>query len=145
MSPGEVAERFYDALVNRRTDDMESLYDERVRFKDAVFTLDGRDATMRMWRTLIRPGSSATFRYTFERTDGDVAIGHWVADYQLGRRPVHNEIDSRLTVRDGLIIAHEDSFAWPAWARQAFPLGPLVSFPGVRSVLTRVIRKKVLG
>lgn len=144
MSPVEVAERFYDAFVNRRLDDMEALYDEDVRFQDTLFTLEGREATMRMWRALLRPGSS-TFRYTFREAQGDLAVGDWVADYRLGNRPVHNEIESRLAVRDGRIIEHTDSFPWSSWARQAFPLGPLVNAPGVRSALTRVIRKKVLG
>lgn len=144
MSPQEVAERFYDAFVNRRTGEMEALYHEDVHFEDAVFTLEGRDETMRMWRALMRPGT-ASFAYTFGHVDGDVAVGSWIADYRLGKRPVHNEIASRLTVKDGRITAHRDSFSWSVWARQAFPLGPLVSAPGVRFVLTRAIRKKVLG
>lgn len=143
--PKAVAEKFYDAFCTRRHDDMEALYAPDAKFKDAIFAFSDRAGTMRMWRALLRPGSDATFSYSFERTDGDVAHGTWVAHYKLGKRPIVNRIKSSLTVRDGRIVEHVDDFAWSTWAKQAFPLGPLVSVPGVRWFLTRAIRRKVLG
>lgn len=143
--PQELAERFYDAFVNRRLDDMEALYAPDVSFRDTVFELAGREATMGMWRAILRDPKNGVFTYRFDRTEGDVAVGHWEADYKLFGRPVHNEIESRLTVRDGLIVEHTDRFSWSRWAKQAFPLGPLVDVPGVRFVLTRAIRRQVAG
>jgi hypothetical protein len=143
--PREIAERFYDAFLGRRLADMEQLYAPHVHFKDTVFEFSDRAGTMRMWRALIgNPKAGGRFSYSFERVEGDVAIGRWVADYRLLGRPVHNEIESRLTIKDGLIVDHKDTFSWSVWARQAFPLGPLVDLPGVQLLVTRLLRRVVL-
>jgi hypothetical protein len=143
--PKTVVEDFYAAFVARRHDDMEALYAPDVRFQDAIFAFTDRAGTMKMWRALLRPGGDATFQWTLDRVDGDVVHGNWVAHYRLGARPIVNRIASRMRVQGGRIVEHEDAFSWPTWAKQAFPLGPLVHVPGVRWFLTRAIRRKVLG
>ncbi len=139
QSSRDVAERFYEAFVNRRTRDMEALYAPEVKFKDAIFEYADRAGTMKMWRKLLS-GKTAIFSYTFDRVEGDVAVGRWVADYKLFGRPIHNEIESRLTVQDGRIIRHEDSFPMGRWTRQAFPLGPLAEVGAIQWGIRRVLR-----
>ncbi|MEW5849045.1 MAG: nuclear transport factor 2 family protein [Myxococcota bacterium] len=138
----DVAVRFYDAFVNRRVDDMEALYAPDVKFKDAIFEYQDRAGTMHMWRKILS-GSESKFEYKFSHMDGDVAVGHWVADYKLFGRPIHNEIESRLTVKDGKIVKHEDNFPMGKWARQALPIGGLADVGlvqwGIRHVLRGVI------
>lgn len=139
-SPEVVARRFYDAFCSHRTKEMESLYAEDVSFRDAVFAYPDRAGTMRMWRKLLGDPEKASFRYTFDRVEGDVAIGTWVADYEILGRPVRNVIESRLTVRDGRIVAHRDDFDLGRWMRQALPLGPLAELRPVQAIVTAVIR-----
>lgn len=138
--PQTVAERFYDAFVNRRFDEMESLYDKDVTFKDDVFRYSDRKGTMGMWRKLLKDPGSVKASYRFERVEGDVAIGRWQADYKILGRKVHNDIESRLTIKDGKIVAHKDDFDFAKWAGQAFPIGPLAKLPGVQPLLSGLIR-----
>lgn len=138
-SPEAVARAFYAAFVVFNCDAMEPLYAPNVAFQDEVFEYQDRAGTMHMWRTLLG-AKNGTLAYTFDRVEGEDAVGHWVADYELFGRSIHNEIGSRMTVKDGHIIRHRDSFSWSIWARQAFPLGPLVDAPGMQWMLTRVIR-----
>lgn len=139
-SPEAVARRFYDAFCAHRKKDMAALYAEDVSFKDAVFSYDDRAGTMGMWRKLLGNPDKAAFRYTFDRVEGDVAIGTWVADYESLGRPVRNVIESRLTVRDGLIVQHRDDFDLGRWMRQALPLGPLAELRPVQALVTAVLR-----
>lgn len=137
----EVAERFYDAFVNRRFDEMEALYAEGVRFRDNIFRFPDRAGTMRMWRKLLRDPDNVKASYRFERLDGNVAVGRWQADYEIFGRKVHNDIESRLTIEGGRIVDHRDTFDLGKWARQALPLGPLVWVPGVKPLLATLLRR----
>jgi ketosteroid isomerase-like protein len=138
-TPEAVMRRFYDAFVNRRFDEMEKLYAPDVKFKDQVFEYDDRRGTMKMWRKLLSAEGNQ-FRFEFDRMEGDVAHGRWVADYKFGNRKVHNELETRMVVRDGKIVEHVDSADWAKWARQAFPLGKLGTTPFARALITPVLR-----
>ncbi len=133
--PEEVARKFYDAFIQGRVDDMEALYAEDVHFKDTIFEYRDRKGTMHMWRKL----QGAKITYEFDRVEGDVAIGRWVARYKLIGR-VENHIESRLTVRDGKIVEHIDDFSWSRWSKQALRLGPLAELGFVRSIVSAGLR-----
>jgi hypothetical protein len=139
-TPEAVARAFYEAFIRQSHGEMEALYDSSVTFEDTLFRWHGRDDTMRMWRALLRNPASR-FAYELRGVEGDVAKIHWTADYTLNGRPIHNEIDARLVVRNGLIVSHRDVFDWSRWARQAFPLGPLVGLPGIRQLLMGLVRR----
>jgi ketosteroid isomerase-like protein len=138
-SPGEVATAFYKAFTSRDLETMKSHYSPDVKFKDAMFEYGDRAGTMHMWTKLIG-ANEVKAEYKLDRVEGDVAYGHWVADYELNGRPVHNEITSQLTVRDGKIVEHKDDFDFKKWAAQALPLGPLVNSGAVRWLAKQVIR-----
>lgn len=140
QGPEDVARRFYDAFANRRVDEMESLYAKDVHFRDAVFEYHDREGTMTMWRKL----QGAKITYEFDRVEGDVAIGKWIAKYKLVGR-VENHIESRLTVRNGLIVDHQDDFSWPRWAKQALKLGPLANVGFVQSAVNFGLRRFIGG
>lgn len=139
-SPKEVAERFYDAFVHARFDEMESLYADDVSFRDDIFRYQDRDGTMGMWRKLLEKPGKVKASYRFDRVEGNVAIGRWQADYEVFGRKVHNDIESRLTVVDGKIVAHKDDFDFAKWAGQALPIGHLAKLPGVKPLLSGLIR-----
>ena len=119
---------------------MKDLYAPDVKFKDTLFEYGDREGTMHMWKKLDVGGPAGKFEYQLDRVEGDKAYGHWNADYKVGGRPVHNEIKSELTIRDGKIVKHTDDWDWKKWAPQALPLGPLVNAPGVKWLLTKVFR-----
>jgi hypothetical protein len=73
-------------------------------------------------------------------TEGDTVRVAWKADYELLGRKVHNESITTMHVKDGKIAQQQDDWSWSRWARQAFPLGPLVDFPPVKAVLLMLIR-----
>jgi ketosteroid isomerase-like protein len=116
--------RFYRAFGARDADAMAACYTPDVHFSDPVFPdLRGARAGA-MWRMLC---SRATdLRIAFEDPvviDHEGAV-HWEAwyTYSATRRPVHNIIEARFTLRDGLIAEHRDSFTLYRWARQALGL-----------------------
>jgi ketosteroid isomerase-like protein len=138
-TPEQTAAAFYDALANGRFDEMESLYAPDVKFRDEVFEYADRKGTMGMWRTLFgKTDVRVTSRIT--GIEGDKVRVHWDAHYKFGTRPVHNEIDSVLTIRDGKIVDQRDSFSWEKWARQALPLGKLGETEAVHKVVSHLLR-----
>jgi hypothetical protein len=77
-----------------------------------------------MWRVLCT--GSTDLELTFEIIDGGdlSALVDWEARYTFpptGRR-VHNRIQSRITIEEGLIQLHVDQFDFYRWNRQAFGL-----------------------
>ncbi len=130
---------FYTAFTASDGDAMAACYAQDVVFEDPAFgRLLGPEAGD-MWRMLC--GGSGSPRVTFEvleRTPSS-AVVRWSADYRFGpaARPVHNEVTSRLTVRDGLIAEHRDEFDFWRWSSQALGL------PGRLLGWTPMLRAKV--
>ncbi|MGV3622725.1 MAG: nuclear transport factor 2 family protein [Archangium sp.] len=123
-SPRDVVTDFYAAFVKQDTKRMEQLYSKDVKFQDAIFKYADREGTMGMWNKILRDPKSK-FTFELKSVEGDVVTGHWKADYELFGRKVHNEIDTRMVVKDGKIVEHRDSFDWDTWAKQALPAGGL--------------------
>ena len=95
-----------------------------------------------MWKKLL--GDPKTkIEYGFDQVDGNQVRGHWVADYVLFGRPVHNELTTTMTVKDGKIVCHEDQSDWARWAPQALPLGRLSALPAVKALAIALIRSAV--
>lgn len=135
----DVVARFYEAFVKQDFATMEALYDEDLSFKDPIFEYESRAGTMGMWRNLLT-GSTGTFSYKVTGVQGDTVNVRWIADYEVFGRPVHNEIDTTMIVRDGKIVNQRDVFSWEKWSRQALPLGHLSSTKPVRWVVTKALR-----
>lgn len=139
--PAEVATRFYAALAADDFETMRALYAPEVKFQDMVFKYKNRKGTMHMWEKLRRLAPvPAKIVYELDRVEGNIAYGHWTADYKVGNRPVHNELTCALTIRDGTILRHVDSSDWKIWTSQAFRFGVLMRVPGVRAITTLLMR-----
>lgn len=138
-SARDVVTEFYSAFVKQDTKTMESLYSKDVKFQDAIFKFADREGTMGMWNTILRDPKSK-FTFELKSVEGDVVTGHWKADYELFGRKVHNEIDTRMVVKDGKIVEHRDSFSWDKWAKQALPAGGLFTVPPFEQLAKGALR-----
>ncbi len=141
-SPEQTVRAFYDAFTNLRYDEVAKIYATDLRYKDPLFEHKDGASTIHMWKTLFQ-ADNLRLGYQILGVEGDVVKGRWTADYDFHGRPVHEVSDSRFTVRDGKIVAHQDDFSVVAWAKQALPLGPLERFADTtlgRAVITRLMR-----
>lgn len=138
-TPREVVTQFYAAFVGHNPDAMEKLYAPDVKFKDAIFSYNDRAGTMHMWRKIMQDPTSK-FVFTLDSVEGNQVKGHWVADYKLNGRKVHNEISTQMTVENGKITRHTDDFSWSKWAPQALPLGHLATLPGLKQLVQSIMR-----
>jgi ketosteroid isomerase-like protein len=143
-SSGEVATRFYDAFVKGDVTTMESLYAPDVKFRDEIFTFKDRDGVMGMWRLLVDPKGGAKFTYKVLSVEGETARVEWIADYKFPSekfgRKVHNVITATLTIKDGKIVNHVDSFSWEKWSRQALPFGKLSTWKPAENLIKWTLR-----
>ena len=143
-SPTEVVSKFYAAFEKADTATMATLYSPDVRFQDMIFSYANRDGTMHMWnKILANPGNQIHF--TLDSAQGNEVRGHWVADYTLNGRKVHNEVTTVMTVENGLITQHTDDSSWDKWAPQALPLGHLALLPGLKQLAMGAIRANIDG
>jgi len=136
-----VADRFYAAFAARDWRTMGSLYADDARFSDPAFVdLDAAEVRA-MWRMLITRGTDLALDYRVLSESADAARVHWTARYTFSQtgRAVVNEIDAELTLRDGAIVRHLDSFDFHRWARQA------LGAPGLLLGWTPFFRRKVQG
>lgn len=114
------AETFYKSLVKKDIAGIRSVLSPNVEFSDPAYPhLKGKDAES-MWH-LITESDPLTIEYKIYKVEGNVVYGGWVADYELLGRPIHNEIRSKITVEDGKIAYHKDSFDFDRWSEQALP------------------------
>jgi len=119
----ELIERFYSAFARRDGATMAACYAPTARFTDPVFTdLEGNEPGA-MWEMLTGRAKDLEVQLSEKQATDGRGSAHWLADYTFstGRR-VHNDVHAEFRFEHGLIVSHEDTFSFYAWARQA--LGP---------------------
>jgi limonene-1,2-epoxide hydrolase len=139
-APAEVVGQFYAAFERKDVDAMEKLYAPRLRFQDAIFSFDSAAGATHMWRKLFQVDPNAKLKFTLDSAEGSTVKGHWVADYHVGGRPVHNEVSTTMKVEGGRILEHTDDFSWKKWAPQAFPAGRIFTLPGLDALAKGAVR-----
>ena len=140
-SAAEVATAFFNAFQQQDTAAQGKLYAPDATFKDPIYDLKGRDPVVHMWTSLFKAGKDLKLSYKVLEANTDGAKVSWTADYKVFGRPVHNEAVTDMKVKDGHIVAQQDSWSWSKWAKQALPLGPLVDFPPVKAALRFFLRQ----
>lgn len=154
MSPAEneqTLHRFYQAFARLDAEEMARCYAPEVRFRDEVFTLDGRDQAAGMWAMLCavtrEKGRDVwVLDYGQVACTGDTGTAHWDAHYRFSAtgRIVDNHIDAAFRFSpEGKIIEHVDHFDFWAWARQA--LGPPGALLGWIPFLRNKVRATARG
>ena len=145
--PTDPTTTFYAAFAALDGEAMAACYAPDVVFEDpALGRLTGRDPGD-MWRMLCGSGASPTVTFDVVESTPTAALVRWTPDYAFGprRRPVHDEVTSRLTLRDGLIVDHHDMFDFRHWSVQALGLpGRLLGWsPMLRSRVRTAARARL--
>lgn len=140
MSNKEVLEQFYTAFQQGDAATMGSLYHPEGYFSDPVFQALTADEASSMWAMLLkRANGNLTIEFhSIEETE-DYIKCVWEAKYVFSKteRPVHNVIRTKMTIEEGKIIIHEDSFDFWKWSRMA------LGTPGVLLGWTPFLKNKV--
>lgn len=134
----------YRALAARDGEAMAACYTVDATFEDPVFgELRGADVGA-MWRLLCRSARGLEVRLVDVHAAGDSVRARVEASYDFSRahRRVHNVIDARFALRDGLITRHEDVFDLWRWSRMA--LGPTGLLLGWTPFVKRRVREDAL-
>lgn len=147
----KVAETFYAAFARRDWQSMGRLYADDATFSDPAFPLLNAAEVRAMWRMLITRGADLRLDYEILDEGGGAARANWTASYTFSRtgRPVVNRISAAMTLRDGLIVRHIDTFDFHRWAGQALgPAGMLLGWlppfqRRVRAQADRALRRSI--
>lgn len=137
----ELVERFYVAFAQLDGEAMAACYGPGARFSDPVFVgLEGAQPGA-MWKMLTARARDLEVTLAEHDAGAERGSAHWLADYTFstGRR-VHNDVQAAFRFQDGLIVDHQDSFSFYAWARQA--LGPVGLALGWTPVLQAKVRRE---
>ena len=137
----ELVERFYVAFAQLDGEAMAACYGPGARFSDPVFVgLEGAQPGA-MWKMLTARARDLEVTLAEHDAGAERGSAHWLADYTFstGRR-VHNDVRAAFRFQDGLIVDHQDSFSFYAWARQA--LGPVGLALGWTPVLQAKVRRE---
>ena len=113
MSPEEtIITAFYDRFAEKDAEGMVALYADNVTFHDPAFGELHGDRAKAMWRMLC--SSARDLEVHAGAISGSKGAGRaqWEADYTFstGRR-VHNVVQARFDIVDGLIVRHNDTFS----------------------------------
>lgn len=116
--------RFYTAFQNRDAETMAACYHPDVTFSDPVFIGLKGERARNMWRMLCSSARDLNVSTRDIQADDATGQAHWDAAYTFSKtgRSVLNQIDARFTFKDGLILAHQDTFDLWAWASMALGL-----------------------
>lgn len=135
----QVARAFYDAFKQKDFRTMQGLYADSATFSDPAFVGLNAQQVRAMWEMLISRGKDLQLTYQILEEKGSQVKTEWIATYtfsQTGRKVV-NKIVADMTIENGLIVKHIDSFSFHKWASQALgTVGLLLGWTGF-------LRKKV--
>lgn len=124
--------QFYESFAAREADAMTACYADDVTFHDPAFGVLHGDRAKAMWHMLCASGKDLRVEFSGIAGANGSGRAHWEADYTFSTgRSVHNVVEARFDLVDGLITRHEDTFSFGAWAGQAFGLAGVVGrLPG---------------
>jgi len=117
----EVFNKFYSAFARKDAATMASLYADNATFYDPVFQNLNAAEVKAMWTMLNSRSTDLTVSHSVFEASASQVKGHWTAHYTFtstGRKVV-NEIDVTMTIQDGKIVDHCDTFDLWGWEIQA--------------------------
>lgn len=148
MTPeAQIITSFYDSFAARDADGMVALYADDITFHDPAFGELHGERAKAMWQMLCAAGKDLEVQASAISGANGAGRAHWEADYTFstGRR-IHNVVEARFDIVDGLITRHNDSFSFGAWAGQAFgPLGLFGRLPGAATTFQLLSNRQLDG
>jgi len=118
-----IVEKFYKAFDELDHERMVQCYHKDIVFEDPAFGILKGDRAKNMWRMLCQSQKGKSFKVVASdiKVNGSEASAHWEAHYNFSKtgNKVHNIIDAKFELKDGLIVKHVDSFNLHRWASQA--------------------------
>ena len=136
--------RFYQAFSRLDHATMATCYSPGARFVDPVFDVSGDDIGA-MWKSLCEAATDLEITFDVVDFNDSAALVDWEAVYTFPPtgRTVHNRIQARMSIIEGLIVEHTDVFDFYKWARQAFgPAGVLI---GWAPPFKKRVRERAVG
>lgn len=133
----KVVDDFYTAFARKDGAAMTAAYAPNATFSDPVFPRLTNGKGPAMWRMLCQ-SEDLKLRHEIVKVDGDKVTAKWIANYTFAGRPIENHVTAQITLKDGKIVDHKDSFDMKAWLRQAY--GGVAKLPFMDSVLAGVTR-----
>jgi len=122
MNHKSIIEKFYTAFQNKNYKTMISCYGQDIEFNDPMFsTLSGFKAKA-IWQMLCEKGKDLTLTYSITSENENSFTVKWLAVYTFEKsgRTIHNRVTSDITLENGKIIRHHDSFSLYKWLGMAF-------------------------
>ena len=120
---GKIITDFYNAFNNLDAEAMCSFYHEDIVFEDPAFGVLKGERAKAMWKMLCTSQKGKNFKVISSDIieNENEGSAHWEAFYMFSKtgRKVHNKIDAKFEIKDGLIIKHIDTFNLHKWANQA--------------------------
>lgn len=143
-TPRSIITAFYTAFERRDFASMGALYHPEAQFKDAAFDLKSGKEAAAMWEMLLTAGKDLHISFGDVQGDDSRASARWEAWYTFSKtgRKVHNIIEARMEMKDGLIYRHNDAFDFWRWSRQA--LGASGWLLGWSGFLRRKVQQKAM-
>ena len=136
-------ERFFKAFATKDLKGLEAAYAPDVKFKDDMFTLSKRSSVMKMWEGA---PPFKTFQSEILEVKGNEVRARWTVDYEMFGKPVHNVIESRLTLDDqGRITSQQEDWDERKWMKQALPLIPRFLQPVAYAVMRPLLSWQMGG
>jgi len=115
-------EKFFAAFAAHDLKGLEAAYAPNATFKDDMFDLSKRSSILKMWAGA-PPFES--FEAEILGVNGNEVHARWVVDYEMFGNPIHNEIDSRITLdAQGRIVSQREDWDERRWMSQALPAVP---------------------
>jgi ketosteroid isomerase-like protein len=146
MTNTELITKFYDSFAKGNIESMIECYHDDIVFEDPAFgTLKGETAK-NMWRMLLsRREATTEITYSDVQETADGGTAQWIASYIYGpkKRKVVNHVSAQLTISEGKIITHTDTFDMWKWTQQA--LGASGYLLGWSSFMQNKIQQKLSG
>ncbi len=136
-------ERFFAAFAAHDLKGLEAAYRPDAKFKDDMFDLTRRSSILKMWEGA-PPFKS--FKSEILAVNGNEVHARWVVEYEMFGNPIHNEIDSRLTLdSQGRIASQREDWDERRWMSQALPAIPRFLQPVAYFFMRPILNMKMGG
>lgn len=142
MTNKEIIEKFYSAFQKLDSKSMNACLAEDIVFEDPAFGKLKGDEVKYMWQFLCENAKDFKMEFSEIKETKKGGSAHWEAFYTFSQtgNTVHNIIDAKFEIKNGLITKHQDDFDIKKWVKQA--MGSAVGLIGGSFLIKNAVRSK---